>query len=335
MEIFPISCESLGTRSFAHFVMTDDINILIDPSVSLAPVRFQLLPHPLEVAISWLSRQTLLDLIDLTDVLIQTHYHGDHFTLGERRIYEFTDRNTFNRIYSSKLQILAKDPEKNLNYNQQKRAQWLWKKKDININIADSKEFQFGDTSVRFSKAVPHGYDTERGCVVETLIKDSNFSYLFSSDVSGPATKEAVSFIIENNPDLIVLDGPSTYHPNVLEAEIRASFEGLKEISDNFPRIFIDHHFLRTTDWQEILKKEIGKVLPTFSQLRNQEPLLLEAKRKELYKEISFPRDFHSKFQYQGYSIEYFKELLKKQKYDNYWIELRKDIENNKQTKSN
>ena len=319
MEIFPIACESLGTRSFAHFVKTENITILIDPSVSLAPVRFKLLPHPLEVAVAWKSRQTLLKLIEHSDVIIQTHYHGDHFTLGERRIYEFSNRNVFNQTYTTKTHILAKDPEKNLNYNQQKRAKWLWNKQGLHIDIADGMDFKFEQTKIKFSQAVPHGYDTQRGSVVETYIEDSESSYLYTSDVSGPASKNALLFVLENNPDVVVLDGPSSYHPNVSREEIVLAYENLSILAEQLPKIYIDHHFLRTLDWKEILKERIGKVLPAFSELRQQEPLLLEARRKGLYQQISFPKDFHSKFQYDGYSTEYFDQLLKQQNLESYW----------------
>ena len=326
MDIFPISCESLGSRSFAHFIITKDVNILIDPSVSLAPRRFGLPPHPLEIAVSWISRRTILELISLTDVLIQTHYHGDHFTLGVNRAYEFTNIDVFNQVYSPHLIILAKDPEENLNYNQQKRAKWLWKKAGLNIHIADNNVFKFGETEIKFSSAVPHGYDTKRGCVVETLVTDSSMKYLYTSDVSGPSSQEAVSFILEVNPDVLVLDGPSTYHPNVFEEEIKAAFTNLKIITKKLSKVFIDHHFLRTVEWKKILQKEIGEILPAFSQIQNREPLLLEATRKNLYEEINFDQDFHTKFlKGEDYSV-YFKELLKNQGYLNYWDNMIQEI---------
>ena len=48
MKILPLAADSLGTRSMATFVETGDVNILIDPAVSLGPKRYSLPPHPLE-----------------------------------------------------------------------------------------------------------------------------------------------------------------------------------------------------------------------------------------------------------------------------------------------
>ncbi len=45
----PIAFESLGVRSMAIFVETDDLKILIDPSVALGPKRYGLPLHPLEI----------------------------------------------------------------------------------------------------------------------------------------------------------------------------------------------------------------------------------------------------------------------------------------------
>ena len=155
MKIFPISCESLGTRSFAHLVITRSVKILVDPSVSLGPIRFGLRPLPIEIAASWISRKTILEFAKLVDVIIQSHYHGDHFTLGVERKYEFTNSDVFNSIYSPEVTILAKDPDKFLNYSQQKRAKWLWKNKKLKLSKADNSTYEIGSTKIVFSPPVP------------------------------------------------------------------------------------------------------------------------------------------------------------------------------------
>ncbi len=47
-RIVPLAFDSFGVRSMATFVETDNLRILIDPGVSLAPIRYGLEPHPLE-----------------------------------------------------------------------------------------------------------------------------------------------------------------------------------------------------------------------------------------------------------------------------------------------
>ena len=49
MEITPLAFDSFSTRSMATYVETKDIKIVIDPGISIAPLRFSLPPHPIEM----------------------------------------------------------------------------------------------------------------------------------------------------------------------------------------------------------------------------------------------------------------------------------------------
>jgi len=49
MRIVPLSFDSLGARSMATYVETRDVKIFIDPGVSLAPSRYGLPPHEVEI----------------------------------------------------------------------------------------------------------------------------------------------------------------------------------------------------------------------------------------------------------------------------------------------
>ena len=48
LKVAPLAFESLGARSSALSVETDDLKIVVDPAVSLAPKRFGLPPHTVE-----------------------------------------------------------------------------------------------------------------------------------------------------------------------------------------------------------------------------------------------------------------------------------------------
>jgi predicted metallo-beta-lactamase superfamily hydrolase len=325
MKIFPIACESLGTRSLCHLVMTESINILVDPSVSLGPKRFGLKPHPLEIAASWISRQTIMELRQITDVIIQTHYHGDHFTLNSPRKYEFSNSEIFRAIYNPDVTILAKDHEKNINYNQQKRAKQIWKNEKLDISKADNSSFDFGSTSITFSPAVPHGIQESEVFVIEVMIQEDDASYIFTSDVCGPSSKEATDFIISNSPNKVVVDGVPFYISSS-EKYIEDSFQNLAKIVDEISEVYIDHHFLRSMEWENKLQETLGKKLPTFSMMRHQEPFLLEAQRKLLHKEQPVKEDFYHSFYIDNYSVTYFKELLHKRGIYNYWKNLKKAV---------
>ena len=49
MIIEPLSSDSMSTRSMCTCVMTGDVRIVIDPGVSLAPKRYGLPPHDIEI----------------------------------------------------------------------------------------------------------------------------------------------------------------------------------------------------------------------------------------------------------------------------------------------
>ncbi len=325
MKIFPIACESLGTRSLCHLVMTSSVNILIDPSVSLGPKRFGLKPHPLEIASSWVSRQTIMEVSRIADVIIQTHYHGDHFTLNSPRKYEFSNSRIFSSIYNQEVVILAKDHENNINYNQKKRANQIWKNKKLNISKADNNSFEIGSTNIIFSPAVSHGVQDSDVYVVEVMIEEKDERYIFTSDVCGPSSKEATDFITSNSPNRVVVDGIPFYISKSMDYT-KDSFSNLSKIVDEIDEVYIDHHFLRSTEWEKKLQENLGKKLPTFSMLRDQKPFLLEARRRELHDEHPVDEEFYHSFFVDDYSITYFRELLHKKGIYRYWKELRKDI---------
>ncbi len=49
MEIIPLASETLGVRSMAIAVKTADCTIIVDPSIALAPKRYGLEPHKIEL----------------------------------------------------------------------------------------------------------------------------------------------------------------------------------------------------------------------------------------------------------------------------------------------
>ena len=105
MNIIPLAAESLGVRSSAVFIETGDVNILIDPGVSLAPGRFGLPPHRLEIKAMNESWRVIKEYAARADVLIITHYHFDHFDPTEPVLFNGKT-------------LLIKHPKENINASQ-------------------------------------------------------------------------------------------------------------------------------------------------------------------------------------------------------------------------
>lgn len=281
MKIIPIAADSLGTRSMATFVETGDCCICIDPAVSLAPRRYGLPPHPIEYKKMDEHWESIKKYARKADVLIVTHYHYDHH-----------DPN-FPELYEGK-SVLIKHPRENINRSQRGRAEFFLKLIDgmpEKLEYADGREFSFGDANIRFSDAVFHGTGSRLGYVVEVCIREGRESFVFTSDVEGPNTKDQTDFIIKENPDVVYLDGPLSYmlgyrysHESLALA-IKNMLWILKET--DVEKLIIDHHFLRDLKWKERIAPvyKTGRKVMTAAGFLGIEIDLLEARRRELFKE--------------------------------------------------
>lgn len=214
-----------------------------------------------------------------------THYHYDHYNpeddLG---------------IYEGK-KVFIKDPEKSINHSQRKRAAYFLERiKGIagEVIVADANNFSSGKTEMRFSQPVPHGTDSQLGYVIETFIRDSTRSFLHTSDVEGMCREEQRSFVLENNPEIIFMDGAQTYLMGYAfsQEDLVRSVDGMREIIDacDIKKMVVDHHLLRDLEWKErifnVIQKgeEKGTQVMTAAEFSGKENLSLEARRRELYK---------------------------------------------------
>ncbi len=282
-RIVPLGFDSFGVRSMATFVETDDQKILIDPGVSLAPLRYGLEPHPLE----WQRLDETWNIIKQyakeSEALIVTHYHYDHHDPD------------YPELYSGKT-VFIKHPTENINRSQRDRAAYfLAAIKDLpkRLEIADGKSFQFGETTITFSKAVCHGTNPRLGYVTETCIKSRGEKFLHTSDVEGPSLDDQITFILNEKPDVLFVDGPMTYMLGY-----RYSFKSLEISNSNLVKaiketivhtIVLDHHFLRDINYKMRIKpvyeeaQKRGVKVLTAAEFAGKKIEMLEALRKELY----------------------------------------------------
>jgi predicted metallo-beta-lactamase superfamily hydrolase len=284
MKIIPLAFESLGTRSMATFVETKDCRILIDPGVALGPWRYGLEPHKIELERESQQWGEIKSYSQNSDILIITHYHYDHYNPGETEIYRGKT-------------VLIKHPEKNINFSQKKRSKYFLsqiKNLPSEIRHSDGQIFEFGNTAIIFSEPVYHGTDSKLGYVTELVLKEGKEAFLHTSDVEGPSLKTQTSFIIEQDPDTIFCDGPMTYMPNNYSQEsLQDSIQNLIEIiyKTRVKKLILDHHLLRDLDWKERVKdlfpvaEEKGVEIISAAEFRGSKNDLLEARRKELWKQ--------------------------------------------------
>ncbi|MBM5804500.1 MAG: MBL fold metallo-hydrolase [Candidatus Verstraetearchaeota archaeon] len=284
MNVELLAFDSMGVRSMCTFVETDDVKITIDPGISLAPMRYGLPPHRLELDRLKELAKVITDRAKKSDLVVITHYHYDHHDLGDAIPFE---------VYEGKT-VLLKDPEHNINKSQGDFRAPLFlgiiRERAKEIEAADGRIFTFGGTRLEFSKAVFHGSSSLLGYVIEVMVESDGKRVIHTSDVQGPIYEDQTEFPLRTKPDLVIADGPMTYmlgyrysHEN-LEAALnnirRLLKNGLKEL-------VLDHHFMRHLNYQQYLKgveEEFpeARVL-TAAEYMGEENNLLEAKRRELY----------------------------------------------------
>lgn len=288
MKIKPLAFDSLGVRSMATYIETEDLKLLIDPGVSLAPRRFGLPPHPIELKQLRETAKTITGYGKKSDMLIVTHYHYDHHDLGDIIPKE---------VYLNKT-LYIKHPAENINRSQKEVRAPLFlntiKVLPKKIEYADGRTFNHGKTTIKFSKAVYHGTNPDLGYVIEVVIDDGKEKILYTSDVEGPPLSEQIEFIIQEKPKTVMIDGPMGYMLNYkyTEQNLNSSIQNIKEvIKRKFAEaIILDHHFMRELEYKTRIQPlldfaEKNKVkLCSAAEYLDRENNLLEARRRELYK---------------------------------------------------
>ncbi|RLI24147.1 MAG: hypothetical protein DRO52_05945 [Candidatus Hecatellales archaeon] len=284
MKIVPIASDSMGTRSMATYVETRDVKIFIDPGVALGPSRYGLPPHPLELQRLDEHWAEIVEYARRSEVLIVTHYHYDHHSPWE-------DLD----IYQGKT-VFVKHPTEKINRSQRERAAFFLeqiKGKPEKLEYCDGKEVSFGNTLLRFSSPVFHGTNPRLGYVVEVLVDDGGERFLFTSDVEGPSVREQAQFVLENQPNILYVDGPMSYMLGYRYSQqsLQESIKNLTQIVKACPlkTLILDHHLLRDLEWkarmQRVLEeaKRRGVKALTAADYAGKPLEMLEARRKELY----------------------------------------------------
>ena len=264
-------------------VETADVKILIDPGVSLAPLRFGLPPHPLEIRRMNELWVNIKERASRADVLIITHYHFDHFDPTEPLV--FRDKT-----------LLIKHPREGINASQSQRARELMRNLRTlprRMELADGNRFDFGSTSIQFSGPVPHGPTAKVGWVVKVSVREGGQCFLYTSDIQGACRPEHMRFILAEKPDTIYMDGPLTYMigQGFSLSELRASIQNIRQIIEtgNMRTLILDHHLLRDPNWRDEVREifvsaaEKGVKVVTAAGFLGLEDELLEAGRGRLF----------------------------------------------------
>jgi len=260
----------------ATYVETQDCKILIDPSAALGPKRYGLPPHNKELEVFSKTKKKISEIAEKCNVLTISHYHYDHYDPKEE-------------FYKGK-KVFAKDISSNINKSQKQRGTEFKKitEESCDLIYCDDSKYKIGDAEIIFSPPFFHGPENVRlGYVIMTTIDDGEKRILHASDVQGPVTKTAKDYIIDQKPDLLIMDGP----PTILLG-FRFSRKNLQIASDNLIEILeklncdiiLDHHLLRDIKYKEVFSEPYRRdemKVKTFAEYLGKENNTLEANRKK------------------------------------------------------
>ena len=246
-SIKPLAGESLGTRSSAVALQGIYSQFIIDPGVDVAPRRYDLPPHSMELQRRNEHRLNILNVMKEKPVagFWVSHYHFDHFP----KINEAVKISKTLHHFDPELQnfpsapFFIKDPKENLNKNQTRRARKFTsalKKLKQDFTSAENISFQTEEFSIHGSPLMSHGEVSPLGYVVGCAVTFKDTKLCYTGDVVGIPLEEHVNWIVSEQPDILIMDGP-------MKEQLPMFKENIKKIVDhtNIRHLIIEHHLLR------------------------------------------------------------------------------------------
>ncbi len=277
MKIRIIGAESLGVRSMCCVVETPTRRIIIDPGVALAPRRFGLPPHPVELNKAEQIRQRILnELPNITDIVI-SHFHGDHAPLKIPDPSQISLSEFVARLGNARLWIKSRAGNTQL---MDFRYFDFCAAVDNRITEADGID----DGELLFSLPVPHG-EKGRGTVMMTRVRTNTETFAHASDIQ-LLDEQTIATLLEWEPNILFCDGPPVYLPSLSPSARQTAFKNAVLLARRIPLIIIDHHLLRSFTGLDFLQKvetqAKGKIISA-AEWAGEKPELLEARRRKLY----------------------------------------------------
>lgn len=154
------------------------------------------------------------------------------------------------------------------------------------LHFADGKEFTEGKTKIRFTEPLFHGIEySKTGWVSGLVVERGEEKFLYTSDIQGPTIEDYREWIIREEPDFLILDGPATYLLGYMlnKFNFQRSVKNAKEIIErcDFETMLYDHHLTREKDFREktediwnVAEKTDKQVVTYQEYLKGEEPLV-------------------------------------------------------------
>lgn len=164
--------------------------------------------------------------------------------------------------------------------------------RSMRVYFADGRSFKKGSTDIRFTEPMFHGIEYDRvGWVVGLTAEHKGSKVIYASDLQGPHIEDYAHWIIEENPDILILDGPATYLFGYMinRINLQRAIDNICAILNNTTGkvIIYDHHLLRDFRYKERIAPAYevastkGKTFLSAAEWLGYTPLILQLKSTE------------------------------------------------------
>jgi len=302
-------------RGLSCVVKMKDHTIVIDPGVALGYQRYGLLPHPVQIAVGEeIRRAIMVTLKDATDIVI-SHFHGDHVPLVDANPYQLKAQKVAGLC--QKPRLWAKGPE-GLSYNMRCRIRDLG---HVLNRVLPNAERQ-SEGPMEFSGPMPHGKPrTQFGTVMMTRIKDGDDVFVHASDIQLLNSK-AVSQILNWYPSIVLAGGPPIYLSWMSYREQKSAWNNALQLAKGVNTLILDHHLLRCEEglsWLNRLSSRSGHRVICAADFMKRPRCLLEARRRQLYREMPVPDKWHENYAHNNANTQKYRDYARKRyKWFNY-----------------
>ena len=307
MKIEILATESLGVRGLCCLVTTKSQQVLIDPGIALGYTRYELLPHPLQIAVDERIQDKIVEAwSEATDIVI-SHFHGDHTPLADANPYQLNIQRIVGLNPHAK--IWAK--LSHLSPIESKRLDSISPLLPNSVLSAPEKTHGV----LQFSKPVPHGRDYNNlETVVMTRIEEECV-FVHASDIQ-LLNDEAISQIISWDPDIVLASGPPLYLFKLSKDQMEKAWHNAVKLSQKVATLILDHHLLRSRmgeTWLQDLSSKTQNKIMCGADFMEKPRMLLEARRKELYKQMPVPEGWHEAYAHGKVKTDYYWNRTKEQ----------------------
>ncbi len=146
------------------------------------------------------------------------------------------------------------------------------------IAYADGRTFRVGETTVRFTHPLFHGVEyAGPGWVLAIVVEHGGAKLLYSSDLQGPLIEDYAAWIIEERPDVLILDGPATYllGPFQSKANLARAIGNCVQVVEGARAglVVLDHHLTREPGFRAKVKGAFSAGAVTGAELFGLPPL--------------------------------------------------------------